>query len=356
MNTALLSGKGADIYDLGSLPNEEYEQYVSKQLLLNMNDYMQQDQTLNKNDLKMSILDALKLKGGLYTVPSGYFMRPFVGDGNAIQNSGVKIDDKTWNWKTFDEISRQLIQQANKGGKKQLYALANNPPEVTLQEMVVDSYSGFVNREAKKVQFDSPAFIELLQQVKKMYDAKVITSDEAKMGNQLFYSSVIMSPADLIDGPYSAFENPVLLQKPHSGQSGGIRIIPTSQFGIQAKSPVKEEAWKFISFMLSDEAQSLNEREGFSLLTSVNNKKLDELQEKVKSGSYKLPTGKEAKVPDEAFTKFKQIVQDADQYAGLDGKVISIVGEEAASFFGGQKSAEEVAKLIQNRTTTFINE
>ncbi|MBE9918311.1 hypothetical protein G8C92_30390 [Paenibacillus donghaensis] len=56
------------------------------------------------------------------------------------------------------------------------------------------------------------------------------------------------------------------------------------------------------------------------------------------------------------LAKFKQIVQDADQYTGLDGKVIFIVGEEAPSFFGGQKSAEEVAKLIQNRTTTFINE
>ncbi|MWV42840.1 extracellular solute-binding protein [Paenibacillus sp. HJL G12] len=352
-NTAMLSGKGADIIEVGGLPVEEY---VNKHLLLNMNDLMKQDKTLNTNDLQTSILDALKLSGGMYTIPSGFFLRAFVGDGNVIKNSGVKVDDKNWNWKEFEATSKELIQQAGKSGKRQLYALANNPPEVTLQEMAVDNYTEFVDSTSKTSTFDGPAFIELMQQIKQMYDEKIMTSNQAEMGNQLFYSTVLFSPTDFVDGPYSYFENPLLLQKPHTGKAGGMRIIPSSQFAIQAKSPVKEEAWKFIAFLLSDEAQSLQEREGFSLLTSVNNKKLDEVQVKVKDGAYKLPDGKTAKVPDDAFMQFKQLVQSADQYAELDGKVISLIGEEGLSFFSGQKSAEEVAKLIQNRATTYLNE
>jgi multiple sugar transport system substrate-binding protein len=266
----------------------------------------------------------------------------------------VKIDDKSWNWNTFEEISKQLIQQAGKGGKKHLYALASYPAESTLGAMVVDNYAEFVDRTAKKAKFDSPEFVKLMQHIKKMYDDKVMTAELAEMNNQLFSDVSLMSPKDFIDGLYSYFENPVLLQKPHMGQSEGTRIFPLSQFAIRANSPVKDEAWKFISFLLSDEVQSLQEREGFSLLASVNDKKLNEMQEQVKSGTYKF--GKKAKVSDEAFTQFKQFVHGSFQYVDVDVKVLSIIYEESETFFSGQKSADEAAKLIQNRVTTYLNE
>ncbi|GIO34416.1 MULTISPECIES: ABC transporter substrate-binding protein [Paenibacillus] len=352
-NTALLSGKGADIIELSGLPLEEY---VSKKMLLDMKDLMDQDQTLDKNDVQMKVLESLKLKGGMYTIPAGFGIAAFVGDGNVLKNSTVKIDDKSWSWNTFEEISKQLIQQARKSGSKQLYALANYPPDMLLEEMVVENYAQFVDGETKKGKFDSPEFVELMQQIQNMYEEKVMTADQAEMGHQLFSPASLLSPGDLIDVLYSSFENPVLLQKPHTGQSEGTRIFPLNEFAIRANSPVKDEAWKFISFLLSDEAQSLQDREGFSLLASVNDKKINELQEKAKSGTYKLPDGKKAKISDDAFTQFKQFVHSAYRYVNVDGRVVPIIGEESATFFNGQKSAEEVAKLIQNRVTTYLNE
>ncbi|WP_282935535.1 extracellular solute-binding protein [Paenibacillus sp. RC67] len=353
-NTALLSGKGADILEVSDLPVGEY---VSKQLLVNMNDFMDKDQTLNKNDLHMNILKAIQLNGGWYTMPSAFSLRAFVGDGDILKKAGVNVDDKNWTWPEFAEISKKLMKETEKNSKERRYALANDPPELLLQEMVVDSYAELVDRAALKAKFDSPLFGEMMQQIKKMYDDKVMTSESADFGKQLFYSTVITSPADFIEGPYSLFANPKLMQKPHAkGQNGGMRIIPSSQFAIQAKSPVKEEAWKFIAFMLSADVQSLQDRGGFSLLRSVNEKVLSEIQAQVKSGTFKLDSGKGAKVPDEQFTQFKQLIQTADRFAGLDSKVISIVGDESRAFFSGQKSAEEVAKLIQNRATTYLNE
>lgn len=83
---------------------------------------------------------------------------------------------------------------------------------MTLQEMAIDNYNLFVDSEAKQAKFDSPDFVELLEQVKKMYKEQVMTSEPAEIGNQLFNSIVIWSPTDFIDGPYSYFENPVYLQ------------------------------------------------------------------------------------------------------------------------------------------------
>ena len=39
-----------------------------------------------------------------------------------------------------------------------------------------------------------------------------------------------------------------------------------------------------------------------------------------------------------------------------DTSIINIVKEEAAAYFAGQKSAEEVTKLIQSKANIYINE
>lgn len=344
-NTALLSGKGPDIFEISNLPIDDY---VSKKLLLNMDESMEQDKTLNKSDLQMNILGVLKQNGGMYAMPLGFSLRAFVGDGDILKNTNV--NDKHWTWKEFEKTSKKL----GENGKERRYALANNPPEILLQEMIVDKYSEFVDHTAKKAKFDSPLFVEAMKQIKKMYDNKVMTSEPADVGKQMFYSTVLQSPADFINGLHIFFSNPKLLQKPE--QTGGTRIIPVSRFAIQAKSPVKEEAWKVIAFLLSVEGQSLQERQGFSMLKSVNEKQLNDIQNQVKSGKYKLKDGKAPKVSDEEFTQFKQFIHTADNYAKVDGSVISIIGDDSRAFFSEQKSAEEVAKLIQNKVTTFLNE
>ncbi|WP_240419087.1 ABC transporter substrate-binding protein [Paenibacillus periandrae] len=345
MNTALLSGKGPDIFEISSLPIDDY---VSKKLLLNMDETMMKDKSLNTNDLQTNILDVLKQNGGLYAMPLGFSLRAFIGDGDILKNTNV--DDKKWTWKEFEKVSKKL----GESGKERRYALANDPPELLLQELVVDKYAELVDHSTKKAKFDSLFFVGMMQQIKKMYDNKVMTSEPADIGKQMFYSTLLQSPADLINGQHQFFSNPKLLQKPE--QAGGARIITASQFAIQAKSSVKEEAWKVIAFLLSDEGQSLQGRQGFSLLKSVNERQLNDIQNQVKSGKYKLPDGKAPKVSDEEFTQFKQFISTANNYSKADGKVISIIGDESRSFFSEQKSAEEVAKLIQNKATTFLNE
>lgn len=348
INTALLSGKGPDILELmEGLPSDEY---AEKGLILNMDDLMKQDDTLKQDDMYINVIKALNTKGGTYAIPSGYYLRAFIGNGEALK--GADINEKTWTWQDFIDMAKKLTQ-----GKNGFVAMADYTPEMLVQEMMIDSYSLYVDRASKKARFDSPEFITMLKQVKKMYDDGVMTAESAEFGKQLFFSAVLREPADVINVPHMVLNKPLLLQKPHSGeQSGNMRIIPTTQFAIVAKTPAQKEAWKLMSFLLSEEGQSLPEREGFSLFKSVNGQKLDEIKEKIQAGSYKLPDGQSVKAEAEEFTRFTQLLDITDHYSILDVKVISIVGEESLAYFSGQKSAEEVAKLIQNRSTTFLNE
>ncbi|WP_238404327.1 ABC transporter substrate-binding protein [Paenibacillus paridis] len=348
MNTALLSGKGSDIIELtDDLPADEY---VEKGFLLNMEDLMKQDQTLMQDNIYMNVLKAIQPKGGTYAIPSGYYLRAFIGDGELLKKAD--INEQTWTWQDLTGIVKQLTQ-----GKGGLYAMADYTPDMLTQEMTIDSYSQYVDKEGKKAKFDTPKFVALLKQVKNMFDEGVMTAEPAERDKQLFYSAVLREPADVINVTHSVFDHPLLLQKPHSAeQSGSMRIIPSYKFAIQAKTLLQQEAWKLLSFILSEEGQSIPDREGFSLLKSVNEQKLDEIKQQIQAGTYQLLDGKSVQVEDEEFTRFTQLLDRVDHYSIIDGQVIAIVGGEALAYFSGQKSAEEAAGLIQNRTTLFLNE
>jgi multiple sugar transport system substrate-binding protein len=348
MNTALLSGKGSDIIELtDDLPEDEY---VEKGFLLNMEDLMNQDQTLMQDNIYMNVLKAIQPKDGTYAIPSGYYLRAFIGDGELLKKAD--INEQTWTWQDLTGIVKQLTQ-----GKGSLYAMADYTPDMLTQEMTIDSYSQYVDKAEKKAKFDTPQFVALLKQVKNMFDEGVMTAEPAERDKQLFYSAVLREPADVINVTHRVFDHPRLLQKPHSAeQSGNMRIIPSYKFAIQAKTPLQQEAWKLLSFILSEEGQSMPDREGFSLLKSVNEQKLDEIKQQIQAGTYQLLDGQSVQVEDEEFARFTQLLDMVGHYSIIDGKVIAIVGGEALAYFSGQKSAEEAAGLIQNRVTTFLNE
>lgn len=54
--------------------------------------------------------------------------------------------------------------------------------------------------------------------------------------------------------------------------------------------------------------------------------------------------------------KVMDVIKNTTQVARYDTKLTDIINEEAAAYFGGQKSLDETAKIIQNRASTYINE
>lgn len=80
-------------------------------MLVNMNDIFEHDKTVNKSDLEMNVLDAMKVSDGLYFIPTGFAFRAFIGDGNMIKNSNVKIDDKIGLGKSLGSNRRKLYNR-----------------------------------------------------------------------------------------------------------------------------------------------------------------------------------------------------------------------------------------------------
>ena len=58
----------------------------------------------------------------------------------------------------------------------------------------------------------------------------------------------------------------------------------------------------------------------------------------------------------EQIDQLRELIASTDRKANYDSDIFEIVSQEAAAFFQGQKSAEDVAKLIQSKANIFVNE
>ena len=54
--------------------------------------------------------------------------------------------------------------------------------------------------------------------------------------------------------------------------------------------------------------------------------------------------------------KLRGVVESADRAVDMNTTVAGIVRTEAAAYFAGQKSAEEVARLVQSKVSLYVSE
>ena len=142
---------------------------------------------------------------------------------------------------------------------------------------------------------------------------------------------------------------------------------------MSSKSPYKEEIWKFLRSFFTKEYQ----QENYSLssridvfeqkaeeATTIQYQKdsdgkflLDEDGEKIPIVRFYMNDGKEVyNLEPEQVQQIRDLIESTTKVADYNQEILDIVSEQAAPFFAGQKSAEEVARLVQSKANIYVNE
>jgi multiple sugar transport system substrate-binding protein len=77
---------------------------------------------------------------------------------------------------------------------------------------------------------------------------------------------------------------------------------------------------------------------------------------KVPTSTMEQNYGFEEQITQEDAEVFRALVDSISALCGQDDRIIAIVQEEAAAYFAGAKTKEEVAAIVQDRVTTYVNE
>lgn len=349
-NAAMLAGKGPDLVQMDVLSADEY---VKHHLLADMGDLMAQDSSFRKEDYFANVLDNVRIGDHQYVMPLSFFLEGLAGDEEAIRKSGVKVDDRTWSWDDFAKTAKQLSAEGDYPS-----ALVFGGPEYLLAEMAQDNYSLFVDEENRKAKFDSAPFVELMKQTKTLFDDGVVTSSGQKQA--YFYSVQINSPWDYLVSLRERGEHQRLYVKPHAkelGEGGFFRAYRS--VAISASSKVKPEAWDFVKFLMSDAIETPPTTAGFPINKNAFAKQLQQLrkQSTVKTYEEGPMHGQAIPVDTAMLDQLPDFVNGAvHPYAFQSDTLRDLIRDESVAYFRGQKSAEAVAKLIQNKATTYLNE
>lgn len=343
----ILSGKGSDLIATDFLPKDKF---VKKKAFAHVGELMDQDPSFQKNDYYL--IPSLQTNGGLYEVPVGFYPDGMLeGNKKLLSQAGIAVDDKTWTWERVSEWSSKLKEKAG----PDTYAFLNIDPSFLITG---DLKKYYANGGAS---FDSDAFRQAMNQIKALYDQKAIRLEDIG-GNGAGTSKAAFSLADL-SNPANALASllqpeTALYRKPSfTGQTGGIGYEGMEAYAINGKSEVKQEAWMFLSFLLSGDMQHSSELRGFPLHKAAARNAVQQARGQIETSSTPLPFPlPAAKTIDQAADTLLSLLDAAGAGGSPDLEITNIVTQEFAYFMNGQKNAAEVSKLIQNRVTTYLNE
>ena len=343
LNADMAAGNGPDIIDMTY--SEYYESYVRNGYLEDLSSYL--DQSQYKDDIIWNILDAYRMDGGLYLFTP------------QVQLTGVAIHPEytvameEWNMKTFLE----LIEQ--NGWEKALFGTQPGDPDALLLSLIRGRQEELIDWEHGKAYFETEEFVSMLELCREYAkadwsDAGEWTFEERKYntllrevisgGNFCYY----LFNTDVYGREYPIYGYPTL-----TGQSYVLTACSDS-CAIYSGSGQKEGAWTFIESLLWESNQKycgIN-NPGFPVRSSV----LRELAEESKSITVQSG-GEMLKITDAEIRIMEDILYNGKLCNGmLNRNIWSVILEETAPYFAGDKNAEDVAHIIQSRVEIILQE
>lgn len=237
-----------------------------------------------------------------------------------------------------------------------------------LSTMVMYSMDSFYNSETGECKFDSEDFISLLELCNtfpKEYDYNSGESESTasllRSGKVLLTSVNMSSFSDMQMFPALYGEPVNFIGFPTNSGSGSV-VGFNNRFCVAAKSKNKDGAWAFIrSFLLPDNQNKLDwnlpvNKAAFEQKIADAMKKQDDNDSVVSTWWYDDVEITIGPLTEEDAQVVRDMVYNATTEATYDEQLMNIITEEAEYYFNGEKSAQEIAGIIQSRAQNYIDE
>lgn len=323
-----------------------YMKYASSKALTSIDEYLNE---IDKSNYFTNVFDALKVNGKAYAVT------PNVSITTLAMAKDYSNGRSSLTMKDLLELRKQYRD-------KEFFEYSSNTS--TLYTCMAYDMSTFVNYEKGECYFDSDAFIQVLEFANTFKNADEIEYNDYDGWEHMLSGDVIFAGLSLYDTNEISLYSQLLkggidiVGYPVSEGSGNI-IVPMGYYAIAEKSKAKDGAWEFVKSLISEEYQNkVSYRMGFSVIKSVFEKdlKLRMTEDSFGSISNGFTTIEMKKLTKEEADLIRNIYESADHLVMYDEQIFSIVSEEVESFFAGQKSAGDVAGLIQGRVKIYLAE
>lgn len=358
--TEMMAGSLPDILLTRGMP---VEQLAGAGLLVDLWPFLERE--VGRDKLMDHVLDAMSIDGKL----------PYLTDGFSIHTATCDKkytgDRRTWTMAEMLEVLDSLPPETEvfrKGITK----------ENALYTILGMELPGLVDWKTATCSFDGPQFAQMLQFADRFpleFDRennRLPTEREDDLvrmreGKQLMHDCWLeslggfMQELALYEDGQAAF-----VGYPTQTDSGSV-FLPNGGLAMTTACADQEAAWDLISMLLTEERQNVA---GFPISREL----FEEDVEQWMTPEYRQDpeTGEQVEVektrcfygdnaPIYAMTKeqydlFLEVYETCQTINSCNEDISQLVMDEAAAYFAGQKTAEETARLIQNRVCLYLRE
>lgn len=364
LNTDIASGNAPDIMCVtGEMP---VESYMSKGLFVDFKTFLENDPELKIEDYMPEVIDAYSQEGKWYQLVPQYHLYTVFGKASDVgEEPGI----------TFEELQSL---RAKKGEDIQVFS--ERTKLSVLNDAIMMNSDEYINWETGECYFNSPQFISLLEFANEFpseIDYETLYNDPAywekqetifRDGGALLMPYTISNFQDFLYCEDGTFGEQITAVGFPVGDGVGNAYMGNLGFAVSAKSKYQDVAWEFLRYYLTDEYQDALEY-GWPVKLSSLEKRVQKAQQKP---YYEDENGNKVEYDETYYIGGVEIVlepltkadcdrvigylKSADHVYNYDRNILSILEEECAAYFEGQKSVKEVADIIQSRIQIYVNE
>lgn len=328
LNTELISEEAPDIIELTSITIAP-----STYLLEDLVPYFEQDKDINLDDFTGNIIESMLVDGRLTSIIDSY----------CIQTLAARADivgDKAWTMQNMLSVFHE--------NKDLVYAFPcwMSPEELLLWVCNV-SNGEFIDWESGTCSFDSDEFVAWLKFCKEMPTENSISEYISDYDPSVLMTVQVFQTVQWIDTitknymgaeiTYVGFPCNDSVGCYYSKNELGLRMA------ISATSRNKEAAWEFIKMMFSDNWQK--KVVGIPVI-----------QQELSARLSGLILDKENNVMQSDIDNFLRLNEKTNSFLYNNTIIRDIIMESAQAYFSGEKSAEDVAAIIQSKVSIYLSE
>ena len=239
------------------------------------------------------------------------------------------------------------------------------------------SSNGFIDYETGKCSFDSPEFIKVLEFANSYGEWK---ETEESFPSMIQSDRILLSDTSCGDVQEYQMYNLMFQEEatpigyPTFDGSPGIFINGNEIYGISSQSTYKDGAWAFLESVLADEKVDWGFPSRKDLIEKVFEEAMTpEYQRGEKDEIVKDENGEPIEMPkttwgydnweteifaasQEEIDEIRFLIDNARLAVNNSEEIFSMISEEADAYFVGQKSPQDVAKIIQSRVELYVKE
>ena len=361
----LSRGNAPDLLVTSSMPDGAV--YSEKGMLCDLYGFMEDDEEVNRETVVPSVLRAYEENGGLYVLAPNFVLSTLYGPKSIVG------DDMRMNLEGFRKL------------------LAENPDKdvsivLGLDTLLCAGMDDFIDWETGTCNFDCEEFRELLKFTRDDLASREYVLPEDSYGNAQLYEDYrngrIMLTIGRIEDvcDYSLMremfgQDITLIGYPTSSGSGACIQLTPAEVSIMSASQNQDRAWEFLKYYCSYVPSGPDYsyyQDDFSILSS----RLEEQMKESQTPRYSINEfGQQEKTPRASggdtyhtisYNIYEASKEDADAVAaliensdtryGIYSSILLIIREEVEPYMEGQKTAEEVSRIVQGRLSIYLAE